>query len=174
VDDQLRKLAGLLEARDQVEKQIAELLGRPPGQGNIGEFVASRVFDIKLASTAVQAGYDGWFRSGPLAGATVNVKAYGDAYGGIDISPHPCDYYLVLSGPRKPWSTGEQRWRIAAVYLFDATFLLPELRSRSIQIGVNTSIRTADLMSAQLYPVEAPGAPLRVTDEQRAELALFA
>lgn len=174
MDDQLRKLAGLLEERDQVDKQIAEFLQRAPSLGNIGEFIASRVFDVELAPIAVQAGYDGRFRSGPLAGATVNVKAYGDAYGGIDISAHPCDYYLVLSGPRKPWPAGEHRWRIAAVYLFDAKLLLPDLQSRSIQVGVNTSIRTADLASAQLYPIEAPGSPIYLTVEQRAELALFA
>ncbi|MGC4763555.1 hypothetical protein ACLQ20_11945 [Micromonospora sp. DT46] len=40
----------------------------------------------------MQAGYDGTFRSGPLAGRTVNVKAYGDAFAGLDISPHHCDH----------------------------------------------------------------------------------
>jgi hypothetical protein len=174
MDEQLNELAVLLAERDRVEKQIAGLIHRPPLLGDIGEFIASRVFDIELAPTAVQAGYDGWFGGGSLTGATVNVKAYGDAYGGIDISPHPCDYYLVLSGPRKPWPPGEHRWRIAAVYLFDAKLLLAELRGRNIKIGINTSIRTKDLTSAQLYPVEAPGAPIHITEEQRAELSLFA
>jgi hypothetical protein len=99
--------------------------GRSARPGDIGEYVASVVFDIELAATAVQPGHDGRFRSGPLAGRMVNVKAYGDAGAGIDVSSHPCDYYLVISGPRRaPGPVRHHRWQIARVYLFDAAQLL--------------------------------------------------
>ncbi len=75
------------------------ITGRSARQGDIGEFIAAHVLYIKLTSTTVQAGYDGWFRSGPLEGRTVNVKTYGSAAAGIDISSHACDYYLVLERP---------------------------------------------------------------------------
>ncbi|MFG2169469.1 hypothetical protein [Micromonospora chersina] len=100
----LHPLEALLRARDDLDARIAALTGRPARPGDIGEFIAAQVFDIELAPTAIQAGYDGIFRSGPLAGRTVNVKIYGDAFAGLDISPHPCDFYLVFSGPRGPWA----------------------------------------------------------------------
>jgi len=71
MDDALRELAALLRERDGIETQIALLTGRSARQGDVGEFIASRVFDIDLAATAVQAGHDGRFRSGALAGSTV-------------------------------------------------------------------------------------------------------
>jgi len=101
VDDgsALSRLADLLRQRDVLDTQIAAITKRSARQGDVGELIAAQVFDIELAGDAVQAGYDGWFRSGPLQGRTVNIKAYGDAAAGIDISPHECDFYLVLSGP---------------------------------------------------------------------------
>ncbi|BCL12789.1 hypothetical protein [Micromonospora sagamiensis] len=105
----LRQLATLLRAREELDDRITALIGRPAHPGNIGEFIAARVFDIELACTAVQAGYDGVFRSGPLAGRTVNVKNYGDALSGLDISSHPCDHYLVLSSRRCAPAHGHAR-----------------------------------------------------------------
>ena len=81
--------------------------GRSARPGDVGEFIATRVFNLELATTATQAGYDGSFRSGPLAGKTVNVKTYGDVLGGLDIGARPCDYTLVLTGPPgAEWSRG--------------------------------------------------------------------
>jgi hypothetical protein len=100
VTGELHQLAALLRTRDDLDARIAEVTGRSARKGDIGEFIAAQVFNIHLASTAIQAGHDGTFSSGPLAGRTVNVKTYGDAFTGI--SPHPCDLYLVLSGPRRP------------------------------------------------------------------------
>jgi hypothetical protein len=74
VDDVLRELAALLIERDGIETQIARITKRSARQGDIGEFIASRIFDIELATNAAQAGHDGHFRSSDLAGRTVNVK----------------------------------------------------------------------------------------------------
>jgi len=175
MDDTLRELAALLRERDGIETQIASLTGRSARPGDVGEFIASRVFDIDLAANAVQAGHDGRFRSGVLAGGTVNVKTYGDATAGIDISPHECAYYLVLTGPpRRAGPVRHHRWHLSAVYLFDAQALLREFTNRGVKVGIATSLRKADLTTAQIYPVEGPHPVLRLTDEQRATLSLFA
>jgi hypothetical protein len=42
--------------------------------GHLGEWIAVQVLDIELEVSAVSAGIDGHFRSGPLQGRTVNVK----------------------------------------------------------------------------------------------------
>ena len=167
-------LARLLRERDEIDQRIAGLTGRSARPGDVGEFIAAQIFDIELAGTAVQAGHDGQFRSGPLKGHTVNIKMYGNAAAGIDISPHGCDHYLVLSGPpRKASAVQHHPWSIAAVYLFDAPRLLAEFARRGVRVGIATSLRAADLVAAQLHPVPAPDAPLELTEEQRALLALF-
>ncbi|HET8681190.1 MAG TPA: hypothetical protein VFM54_04875 [Micromonosporaceae bacterium] len=70
VNATLSQLADLLRRRDALDGRIAEITGRSARQGDVGELVAARVFDIELARHAVQAGYDGRFRSGPLKDRT--------------------------------------------------------------------------------------------------------
>lgn len=171
----LRQLAALLRDRDELDARIAAFTGRSAQPGDIGEFIAAQVFDIELADTANQAGYDGTFRTGSLADQTVNVKAYGDAFAGLDISAHHCDHYLILSGPAKPTGTvRHHRWRISAAYLLDSRRLLETLRARGVKIGIATSIRRADLEVAQVFPTTGAHAPIRLTPEQAALLSLFA
>lgn len=173
VTEKLHQLAELLRARDDLDAAIAGLTGRSARQGDIGEFVAAQIFDIQLAGNAVQAGHDGTFRSGPLAGRTVNVKTYGDAFTGLDISPHDCDFYLIFSGPRRPAGVVHHQWQISAVYLFDTLRLLDTLNHRGVKIGIATSIRRADLDAAQIFPDTNPTPPLRLTSEQITLLSLF-
>ncbi|WP_327006849.1 hypothetical protein OHA72_05970 [Dactylosporangium sp. NBC_01737] len=163
----LAELAALLGGRARIDASIARLTGRSARPGDVGEFIAAQVFDIELAPTAVQAGHDGKFRSGVFAGRTVNVKLYGDAGGGIDIGAHPCDVYLVLSGPKT------SRFAITHVYLFDTGQLLATLQARNVKIGIATSLRRADLDAARIYPDPAPTATYLLTAEQRNLLALF-
>jgi len=174
VDDELRQLADLLRLRDDLDARIAALTGRSARQGDVGEFIASKVFDIELAATAVQAGYDGRFRSGPLTGGTVNIKTYGDAVTGLDIGLHPCDFYLVFSGPpRAVGPVRHHRWRISAVYLFDTHRLTTDLVARNTKIGIATSLRRSDLAAAQLFPAGSATAALSLTKRQSAMLSLF-
>lgn len=83
----LERLASLLGQRNAVDADIASVIGRPAVVGHIGEFIAAEVFDIDLERSATRPGYDGVFRSGPLAGATVNIKFYGKREGLLDIPP---------------------------------------------------------------------------------------
>jgi hypothetical protein len=171
MDDEVRQLAGLVRVRNEVDHRISELLGRPATAGNIGEFVASRVFGIKLARSGSQAGYDGVFTGGPLAGRRVNIKAYGRHEGILDISPHPCECYLVLTGPAGP--ARKLPWVIDQVFLFDTELLLAALRERGVKIGVATSVRRHLWEAACVYPPN-DRSPLRLTPRQQQLLALFA
>jgi hypothetical protein len=166
VSNELAQLAQPLIARDALDSRIAELVGRSARPGDVGEFIAARVFDLEPAATATQAGYDGIFRSGPLADKTVNVKTYGDVLGGLDIGAHPCAYTLVLTGPPRGRSVGvrHHRWQITGVYLFEMPQLLATLTERGVKIGVATSLRKTDTDTARVLP-PSDRSPLRLTPD---------
>jgi hypothetical protein len=120
------------------------------------------VFDIELV------GRDGMFGSGPLKGRTVTVMMYADMAGGMDISENHSDFYLVLTGPSHSGA-----WRLASVHLFDTSALRGDLTTRGVENDVDTSLSQADIEDARIYPHPNPRAPLRLTDRQREQLALF-
>jgi len=55
---EIERLADLISKRNQVNKEIADLIGRPALTGHVGEFIASRVFNIELESSAARKGID--------------------------------------------------------------------------------------------------------------------
>ena len=68
--------------------------------GHLGEWIAAKVFGSELGASAVAAGIDGRFRSGPLQGRTVNIKWYLKSEGMLETTESAAlGYYLVLSGP---------------------------------------------------------------------------
>ncbi len=172
----LRALAALLRVRHAIDDEIAVLIGTTPTPGHVGEAVAAAVFGIELASSGVNPGFDGIFRSGPLTGRTVNVKTYAERTGLLDISPHPCDWYLVLMGPPRASSEKGRSlpFRVEQVFLFDIGALRASLVAARVGVGVASSIRKAFWDAARLYPEQAPGLPLALDDGQRRRLALFA
>jgi hypothetical protein len=174
VQEDLVRLAKLLAARDELDARIAEVVGRSARPGDVGEFIAARIFDIDLAASATQAGHDGIFRSGPLRGKTVNVKTYGDVLGGLDIGSHPCDCYLVLAGPPRGVSVGVRHhpWRITGVYLFETAKLVAALQERGVKIGIATSLRKTDVEAARVFP-RSDRSPLPLSPDQVALLQLF-
>ena len=168
--EQLKQLSALLRSLNRVMHGIAAMIGRPAQLGHVGEFIASQVFDIDLAPSASQKAIDGSFRSGPLAGRTVNVKFYTRLEGQLDVpeSGTP-DHYLVLAGPRgEPASSkGTTRpWCIESVYLFEAAALLEELRNRGVKIGVATSVARGYWEAAEMFPKPSSRA-LVLSDSQR-------
>ena len=119
--EQIVRIAELLRARDSIDAEIAVITGRLMTSGHLGEWIASRVFDIELEPSAAAAAMDGWFRSGAFGGRTVSVKWYLKREGLLDMSSSPVlDYYLVLAGPAsaaassrgsiRPW------WDAAEIY----------------------------------------------------------
>ena len=119
----LRRLAELLSFRNANERKIAKIIGRPGELGPVGEFIAARIFDIELESSANNPGYDGRFRNGPLAGKTVDVKFRPKWESMLDIGKHVPDYYLVLAGPKSTAESSKESsrsWTVDYVFLFEA------------------------------------------------------
>lgn len=173
---QLARLAELMRRKNQVDNEIAALVNRPAQLGHVGEFIAARIFGIRLYPSAVHKDSDGEFVEGPLAGRTVNVKWYLKREGVVDLTPDcSCDFHLVMTGSRS-WvasTVGATRpWGIAAVYLFDTQQLIADQRARGVQVGAASSVREAQWQAAEIYP--QPRNPLLVlSEEQRALLDLF-
>lgn len=176
-DRDLERLAELLRVKNAADAQIARLIGRPCQPGHVGEWIAAAVFDIALHESATTAASDGIFRSGPLAGRSVNVKWYGLEESILDIHPgEGPDTYLVMTGPRSSAGSSRGRtrpWVISQVYLFEHAALVGDLLARGLKIGVATSVRRALWEAAEAYPRRCTQL-MTLTDEQRRDLALFA
>ncbi len=172
----LERLAELLKRQNSVAQEIAAIVGRPAQIGHIGEFIASRVFGILLADSAVHKGSDGVFQEGSLAGKSVNIKWYGKKEDSLDIRPDALpDYFLVLTGPQSTTSTskgGTRPWSVEFVFLFDARALCESLRQRRVKLGYATSITRDAWHSAQIYQAQN-NRELILTAEQRRQLNLF-
>jgi hypothetical protein len=96
----LARAAALLRERNAIDAGLARLIQRPMTSGHLGEWIAAGVFGIELDASAVAAGIDGRFRSGPLQGKTVSVEWYLKREGMLDTSESAAlGYYLVLAGP---------------------------------------------------------------------------
>ncbi len=178
-EEKLGYLAEFIRIRNVADQSVARLIGRPAHAGHIAEFVASKIFDIELHFAATVKASDGFFRSGPFRGKSVNVK-YGSRNSGIldvvhslDAGDHP-DVYLVFTGPRSGAVTSRNTfapWVITDVYVFESMQLLKDLRG--LKLGVATSIRRQLWQTASIYP-EANDVLYPLSPEQRALLKLFA
>ena len=176
-DIDLAELAALLRERNALDARLGRLLGRPALTGHIGEWIASRVFDVELEQAANASGYDGHFTTGELSGRTVNVKAYGKREGLLDVNTTvPIDYYLVFTGPKAAAASSRNSLRpfcIESVFLFDAVRLHAELLERGVQLGVASSVLAAQWEAAEIYP-RANNLDLVVSEPQRGQLEMFA
>jgi hypothetical protein len=175
--DQLTLVAELLARRNEIDRDIAAVIKRPMTAGHLGEWIAAYTFDIQLEDSAVATAIDGVFRSGQLAGRTVNVKWYLKREGLLDMTTSDLlDYYLVLTGPPSAAasSRGATRpWRIDNVYLFDAHRLLHEQRKRGVSTGTASSVRKSEWTGAEIYPAST-NPILTLSEEQVRTLRLFA
>ncbi len=174
--NEIEQLAELIRERNEVARRITKLIGRPAQIGHVGEWIASKVFDIELEASAVSKGIDGRFRSGPLEGKAVNVKFYAKREGVLDIREDALpEYFLVLAGPRPRAMTsrGEDRlWFIDWVFLFQAANLQVHHRERAVKIGVATGVIHQQWDLAEIYPT-ATNAALTLDANQRRLLELF-
>jgi len=157
--DPLARAAALLRERNAIDAELARLIGRPMTSGHPGEWIAAQIFGIELEAAAVAAGIDGRFRSGPLAGRTVNIKWYLKREGLLDTTEYTAlDYYLVLTGPPSAAasSRGTTRpWCIEAVFLFDARQLRSEQIMRGVKRGTASSVIKQQWAAAEIYPSAA-------------------
>jgi hypothetical protein len=168
----LTTLATLIRRRNAVDREIADVIGRPGSSANIGAYIAAKIFDIDLGPASVSAGFNGQFREGPLAGSTVNIKLYAESGSFLlDISPLPGDYYLVLTGPVpvKPAGPRILPVRIEHIYLFERRSLLQD---HGVRMGMASTVRKQLWDAAEIYPSH-PSSPLQITEDQAALIALF-
>jgi len=179
-DTDLSQLAKLIRERNANEVAITAIIRRPALPGHIGEYIASRIFDIAL-EPANNPAIDGRFRSGPLAQKSVDIKMYAKRDGVLDINPMaPPDFYLVLAGPKATAasSRGATRpWGIKEVFLFEACPLIGRLRERKVKIGTATSVTQDEWKRARILPSSDSGpsdAPkFRISETQQTLLRLF-
>lgn len=176
VDAQFAQLAKLIRERNGVDVQLGEILGRPATVGDIGEWIAAKVFEIKLAAAPNNTAFDGYFTTGSLSERTVNVKTYLRQDFTLDMSESEAlDYYLVFTGPKSQLGSSRGTSRpfcIESVYLFRAEDLLTELRRTGVKVGYATSVTVAQWNAAQIYP-QSTNPVLVPTDRQKARLAMF-
>ena len=171
----INRLAELIKSKNSIDNMIATHIGRPALPGHIGEYIAAHIFDIELCATANQRAIDGSFRSGALAGKTVNIKYYGKKENLLDITPDALpDFYLVLTGPKGQAvsSRGQTRpFLISFVFLFSTTELISLLKARGIKIGIATSVKKSVWDEAEIYPKH--NAEFLLSEEMRKSLFLF-
>ncbi|THV41871.1 hypothetical protein [Glycomyces buryatensis] len=149
---ELVAIAMLLRQRNDIDARITDIVGRPLVHGHLSDWIAAQIFDIELEPGANRA-VDGWFRSGPLAGRTVNVKHYTRNEGLLDMTDsEELDYYLVMSGSRNGTTRAHRPWGIDRVHLFDAPELIDALHTYMRRIGVATSVRAEFWRAAEIYP----------------------
>jgi len=139
VDESIVRIAALLRERNSIDASIAKVIDRPVTAGHLGEWIASRIFDIALEESAATQGFDGRFRSGALRGCTVNIKWYMKRTGLLETTEFPdLDYYLVFTGPPSPAgsSRGISRpWGTQAVFLFEAREVRAGQAARGVRSG---------------------------------------
>jgi hypothetical protein len=174
--DELKRLAGFIKERNQIHSLISSIIGRPATTGHLGEFIASKIFDIRLEESASAKGIDGYFIEGPLSGKSVNIKWYGKQDGLLAINPEAVPgFYLVFTGPKSSAmsSRGQIRpWVIERVYLFDGPKLIDILRSRGIKFSVATSVRQHLWKEAEIYP-SSNNIAFEISNNQRKMLEYF-
>lgn len=172
----LLRLAEMLKTKNEIDAGIALVIGRPASIGYVGEYIASRVFEIELEKSASCKGIDGHFICESLAEKSVNVKWYTKQDGLLDINPDALpDYYLVLTGPHTSAYSSRGTtlpWIIEKVFLFDSKWLMEELKKRKVKLGIATSVIAQLWEEAEIYPNQN-NRQLILKEEQRKELFLF-
>lgn len=172
----LEKLSELIKNRNSIEKEISQIIERPAFSGHLGEYIASKIFDIDLNVSATQKGNDGIFKLGLLQGKSVNVKLYSKRETLLDLSLDSApDYYLVLSGPKYPEMSSKSTTRplvLSSVFLFNSEIFLQQSKQRGVKISKQTSTMESQWNDAEIYPSQK-NKELIVSENQRNMLLLF-
>ena len=173
--NELAELASLIKQRNLLDCEITHLINRPSNVGHIGEYVASKIFHIKLAESASNKGFDGFITDLPLKDRSVNIKWFAKNDGLMNINPNALpDYYLVLTGPKSPPGSSRGQfhpWIITCIYLFDSRQLIETLKGRNVKIGIATSVQKHLWDKAEIFP--AKNNLFQISQEQREALQLF-
>lgn len=174
--DDLEQLAKIIKRKNTIDDEVSAIVERPALIGHVGEYIASKVFDIKLEESASRKAIDGIFRKGKIAGKTVNIKWYGKLERVLDITLETLpDFYLVFTGPKAVATSSRgltRPWTIEHVFLFDAYELVRDLQKRNVKIRTATSVASKFWEAAEIYPTQISD-NLIVSEEQRKAISLF-
>lgn len=172
----LVELSELLKKLNALSSHIGSIINRPAQVGHIGEFIAAKIFNITLQTSASTKSIDGYFNSGPLVHKSVNIKWYLKNDGLMNLSPYsPPDFYLVMTGESvvPGPSRGKVRpYAIEHVFLFNGLEIHEVLNRRGVRIGVASSILKTHWQAAEIYPRQA-GTQLILSPDQILMLKLF-
>lgn len=172
----LEELSKLLSNRNSIDEEIGVLIGRPALTGHIGEYIASKIFDIELSKSASLKSIDGHFKSGNLAGKSVNIKYYTVKGSILDITPESLpDYYLVIEGNSDSSDSSINKIypaNIGSVYIFESHALIESLKDRGVKIGTATSVVRRLWDCAEVYPQQT-NKDINLCRKQWEELGLF-
>jgi hypothetical protein len=175
-DLEVAHVADLLRQRNSIDADLTAIISRPVTAGHLGEWIASRIFDIALEESAAAQGLDGRFRSGSLRNRTVNVKWYMKRTGLLDTTGFPgLDYYLILAGPPSPPRSSRglfRPWCIQGVFLLDARQVWADQADRGVRQGTASSVLRETWDTAEIYP-QARSTLLKATPAQVQMLRLF-
>ena len=170
------ELADLLNKRNKLDDEISRLIGRPAEKGHIGEYIASRIFKIKLEVSASNKAFDGCFLEGTLKNKTVNIKWYSKKENLIDINPDGIpDYFLILTGEEIGSNAQGNATRplvIQSVFLFNGIQLVESLKLRGVKVGVASSVAKEYWDLAVIYPKNI-NQDLLLGEDQENVLKLF-
>mgnify|MGYP005750792115 CR=1 FL=1 len=174
--DDLVQLAELIKEKNEIEARITTIIDRPAIIGHVGEYIASKIFNIRLEVSASSKGKDGYFLDGELEGKSVNIKFYTKNERLLDITPsYLPDYYLVITGDPGGNISSKgiaKPWCITNVFLFESKDLIEKLTQRNLKIGVATSVAKMFWTDAELYPLQLSPI-LQLSEEQIQLLHLF-
>lgn len=171
----IEKLASFLMERNEIDRKITEVIHRPAEKGHISEWIASKLFPIKLNYNGREKGYDGIFMDGTLEGKKVNVKYYSANQHIIDLNPNVGEdiFLLILTGPYSSVSSSKDQKRpfcISNIYLFNERNLCNSLQGGNVKVGVGSSVRREYWEANEIYPEDKLGYDLGM---KRELLSLF-
>ena len=173
MNDSIRRLSKKLNQRNDLDFAIHEdYIAKPVTTGNLGEYIASKIFDIKLQESGSTKSFDGEFRSGALVDKTVNIKWYTVRRNILALhKDRTPNYYLVLSGPKFAGSSKGVFYPLSIenVYLFKTDDLFDALK---VPIGNPTSIKQQLWDDAEIYP-NNKSQEIEITDQQIKDLENF-
>lgn len=174
--DRLSNLSKLLKGHNSTGKKISEYIGdKPMNTGNIGEFIASQIFNIQLHEDRSHKGSDGYFLSGPLENKTVNIKWYTGRENIISLKTgdDKPEYYLVMTGPKKRDVDKSRPLIICSVFLFETGKLEDRLEKNGVTIRRNaTSVKNELWVEAEIYPANT-NTTLPLDADQKRALSMF-
>ena len=168
--DNLNSLAKLIKNRNLIDKEISKIIDRPAEKGHIAEFIAFKVFPIKMHENKSTKDFDGFFTDGDLKGKKVDIKYHSvnEYLLNLNSNVEYDVFLLVFTGPYKPAASSKGQTRpfcISNVYLFNEMKLCEELRGERVKVGVAASVKKEHWDNSEVFPNNRANVDLKMNDD---------